>query len=91
MTGILFLAKLKVIDKNTEKHINMYLNNWIRVPGILYCLTLIHIGYLNGLLEVSRSILIITQFFAFVNAVYFAQRVTFNFGTKYKLSSNLTN
>ena len=82
---LLFLYKMKKIDKMTEKHINVYLNNWIRLPGVIYCSALMNYGYMNGFIEISRPLYLIGQFLTVFNAIYFAQRVTLNY------SSNMNN
>lgn len=78
---LLFLYKIKKINKMTEKHINVYLNNWIRLPGIIYCSALMNYGYMKYVIEISRPLYFIGQFFTVFNAIYFAQRVTLNYGS----------
>ena len=65
----------------TEKHINVYLNNWIRLPGIIYSSAIMNYGYMNGHINISLSLYFIGQFFTVFNAIYFAQRVTLNYGS----------
>lgn len=77
---LLFLYKVNKIKKTTEKKYNVYLNNWIRVPGILYTSSLIHIGYINNYIDVEPILIIIIQLAILWNALYFAQRVTLNYG-----------
>ena len=77
---LLFMVKINMVQKKTEKHVNMYLNNWVRLPGILYCVSLIHIVYLMNLIKINPIILILSQFLSVLNAIYFAQRVTLNYG-----------
>ena len=81
---LLFLYKMKKIDKLTEKHINVYLNNWIRLPGIIYCSAIMNYGYMKNLINISQSLYLIGQFFTVFNAIYFAQRVTLNYGSYIK-------
>jgi len=78
---LLFLYKMKKIDKMTEKHINVYLNNWIRLPGIIYSASLMNYGYMSELINISQHLYLIGQFLTVFNAIYFAQRVTLNYGT----------
>jgi len=77
---LLFLTKLKKINRNTEKYYNVYLNNWLRSPGILYCALLLHLGYINRQLDASMFVIYMSIFTIVFNAIYFAERVTINYG-----------
>lgn len=78
----LSLNKYGMISRMTEKRVNTFQNNWIRSPGIVVGT---FIGYMNNLyrggeLGHSTSIVIMLFIFNFVNCVYFAERVTKNYG-----------
>ena len=77
---LLFLTKLKIINRNTEKYYNVYLNNWLRSPGIMYCALLLHIGYITRKIDASPSVIYMSIFAIVFNAIYFAERVTINYG-----------
>jgi hypothetical protein len=78
---LLFLVKIGKIKKITEKNINVYLNNWIRCPGILYTCSLIHSAYIQNIIVPIAYIYYLSQFFVIYNSIYFAQRVTLNYGS----------
>lgn len=74
--------KYGLIKRITEKRVNVFQNNWIRCPGII---TACFIGYLNYIYrgnELKHNILLIFLLlvFNFTNCVYFAERVTKNYG-----------
>jgi len=77
---LLFLYKLNKIKKITEKKYNVYLNMWVRVPGILYTSSLIHIGFITNKIDVNPILILIIQLSVLWNALYFAQRVAINYG-----------
>ena len=81
---LLFLYKIGKFKKGDEKKINVFLNNWIRLPGLLYNISLMHISYSTGYINVPSFIYYLSQFFTALNAIYFAQRVTLNFGSYLK-------
>lgn len=83
---LLFLYKLGYVNKITEKKVNVILNNWIRLPGILYSCYLMHIGFTLNLIKSYFVLYYIAQIVTLFNAVYFAQRVTLNCG--YYLKNN---
>lgn len=84
---LLFLTKMKKINRITEKYYNVYLNNWLRSPAILYCASLLHIGYMNNKIDAPFSIIYLSIFSIIFNAIYFAERVTLNYGiTSCKIS-----
>lgn len=78
----LTLYRYGLINKMTEKRFNTFQNNWLRSPGIIVgCF----IGYLNHIyryneLQHNNIILILLLIFNFGNCVYFAERVTKNYG-----------
>ena len=77
---LLFLVKQNMIEKITEKRINVFLNNWIRAPGILYSNAVTNIGFMSNLLNMNPLVYGISQVLVIINAIYFAQRVTINYG-----------
>lgn len=77
---LLFLCKIGNFKKKDEKKINVFLNNWIRSPGLLYSITLMHISYISYYIIVPTIIYYLSLFFTAFNAIYFAQRVTLNYG-----------
>jgi hypothetical protein len=78
---LLFLVKRGKIKKITEKNINVYLNNWIRNPCIIYTCSLNHSAYIQNIIYTPSYIYYISQFFILFNAIYFTQRVTLNYGS----------
>lgn len=81
---LLFLCKIGRIEKITEKKINVILNNWIRLPGILYTSYVMHFGYTLKLVNLHYILYYIGQIFTLLNGIYFAQRVTLNYGSYLK-------
>lgn len=81
---LLALTKYGIINRMREKKINTFLNNWIRAPGILHACSL---GIVNMAIVESPPffnfwiglLLVILNFY---NAVYFAERVTLNYGKR---------
>ena len=77
---LLFLVKINLFDKLTEKNVNVFLNNWIRCPGILYSVSATNVGYMIGYIDMHPLLYIISQFLVIFNAIFFAERVTLNYG-----------
>lgn len=77
---LLAMKKYGLIHKKTEKYINVYLNMWIRLPGILYGCFIgwFEIMYNDNNYNILLSLLIIILN-AF-NSIYFATRVVKNYG-----------
>lgn len=78
--SLLFLDKIGVIDRQTEKKINMYLNNWIRSPGILLNCYIGYVNFIYGKFKYGLPIMLSIFILNMWNAIYFAQRVTYNCG-----------
>ena len=73
--SLLFLTKYNYITKKSEKHINTFLNVYIRSPGIL--LTLGNILY-N--VKEKNTMLFMNGFFIFFNSQYYTRDVCINYG-----------
>lgn len=77
---LLFLVKLNMVDKITEKKINVFLNNWIRSPGILYSCAVMHYGYMTNKVILLPYVYYLSQILVATNAIYFAEKVSINYG-----------
>jgi len=82
---LLFLYKNRFIKKETQQRYNIFLNSWIRCPGIIMNCTFI----LQYLCLFSRSFYevfygMITFFILFWNGVYFQNIVLKSFFSKFK-------
>lgn len=78
--GLLFLDKLGYISRKTEKNANVYLNNWMRAPGIIFNCFTGYMNYIYTLMNYSQFVLITIFFLNMWNAIYFSERVTYNLG-----------
>uniref|UniRef100_A0A6C0E6Z5 TLC domain-containing protein n=1 Tax=viral metagenome TaxID=1070528 RepID=A0A6C0E6Z5_9ZZZZ len=95
---LLALVKHEKIHPNTEKIINVYLNNWIRSPGLLISnyVSLLIIGYnldkftvpaiippfIPGHYVIDNILLLLIPIALYWNSQYFNQRVLLNFSQK---------
>jgi broad specificity phosphatase PhoE len=75
---LLFLVKVKYINKMTEKKWNRILNMWVRCPGIVTFLPFAFTAMMEGRTSVPYPILAAQGILNFINGVYFADRVTAN-------------
>jgi hypothetical protein len=76
---LLALVKYKLMDSITEKGINVYLNMWIRLPGILFTCFVTYINIIIG----NTDNVLVACWIVFLNAfngIYFATRVVKNYG-----------
>uniref|UniRef100_A0A6C0ACK4 TLC domain-containing protein n=1 Tax=viral metagenome TaxID=1070528 RepID=A0A6C0ACK4_9ZZZZ len=76
----LTLNKYGLMSRFVEKRINVFQNNWIRSPGIL---TGCVIGYINFVTNKSNHnpiVMFLLLLFNAGNCIYFAERVTINYG-----------
>lgn len=80
------LNKWKMNPRLEEKKLNTFLNNWIRAPGILHACSL---GLINIAITCQTEftyykffIGILLVILNYYNAVYFAERVTLNYGKR---------
>lgn len=81
--AMLALAKYGIIDRLTQKKICVKLNMYIRMPGALFGLGLMHamvIGGDNDISMMKMAIWYITGMLTAVNTVFFAERVAVNYG-----------
>jgi len=83
---LLALNKYQIIDRMTEKKINVDLNMWIRMPGILYSCFLGWVCYVYSAHNFSEFLILLTAFLDFFNCIYFASRVAQNYG--YSIGKN---
>jgi hypothetical protein len=95
---LLALVKHNKISPNTEKCINVYLNNWIRSPGLLISnyIALLVIGhnldkftipsiiphFIPGYYIIDTVMLMLIPIALYWNAQYFNQRVLLNYSQK---------
>ena len=95
---LLALVKHKIITPFTEKTINVYLNNWIRAPGIIistYVAVLLMVRYrtpfdiphiipefIPGHIWIDSFLALLIPIALYWNAQYFNQRVLINFGQR---------
>jgi hypothetical protein len=78
---LLYLTKKKIIYRITEKRINVNLNMWIRVPGILYGNFLSYfIMDFNKVNFFNKLIFLLIIFLNIFNSIYFAISVVKNYG-----------
>ena len=82
---LLYFNKLNLIDKLTEKRINVYLNMCIRLPGLLWGLIISYICVIYKELNDDISsfkicALFITNILNCINAIFFSIRVVQNYG-----------
>ena len=85
---LLFLVKINLFEKLSEKKINVFLNNWIRCPGILYSVSVANVGYMMGYIDMHPLIYLMSQILVIFNAIFFAERVTLNYGYYLDLSED---
>lgn len=76
---LLALVKYKLMDSITEKGINVYLNMWIRLPGILFTCFVTYVNIIMGNADNVLTACCIVFLNAF-NGIYFATRVVKNYG-----------
>lgn len=83
---MLALNKYGLLNRITEKRINVSLNMWIRLPGIL---SICVIGYVNEVVGTTQNlpyrmpgIIYLMILFNAGNAIFFASRVAENYGRK---------
>lgn len=84
---LLALCKYKIIDNLTEKKINCKLNMYCRLPGILSGCTIAYsaMNYNIESLDAPSIIASMTCILIMtINSIFFAERVVFNYGNKYK-------
>jgi hypothetical protein len=88
---LLTLNKYGIINKITEKKINVYLNMCIRLPGILFGTFASYICLLYNLDKnmtfIQSLVLTIINLLNTLNVLYFAIRVVQNYGTYIEYSS----
>lgn len=77
---LLAMKKYGTIHTLTEKWINVYLNMWIRLPGILYCCAVSYINYRIDPHEFNPLVTYLLVFLNGFNAIYFATVVVQNYG-----------
>jgi hypothetical protein len=78
---LLTLTKYNIIYRLTEKKINVELNMWIRLPGILFgCFTSYMCILYNNTLNYNIYLSILVIFLNMYNSIYFATLVVKNYG-----------
>lgn len=85
---LLTLTKLNRIESLFEKEINSYLNSYIRMPGLIWCIFLLYNININlhDLNSTSYNLMMfdtLTVFIAitmYINAVYYTRLVCVNYG-----------
>lgn len=77
---LLAMTKYNVLGKMVEKRINVDLNMWIRLPGILYACFVGWIGIIYSKSEYNMIVVLLLIFLNYFNSVYFASRVVQNYG-----------
>ena len=91
---LLYLTKKNIIERITEKRINVNLNMWIRVPGILYgnFLSYFLIDF-DNISFLNKFTIILLLFLNIFNSLYFAIEVVKNYGENLKKDTekNITN
>jgi len=91
---LLYLTKKNIIERITEKRINVNLNMWIRVPGILYgnFLSYFLLDF-NSISSFNKFTIILLLFLNIFNSIYFAIEVVKNYGENLKndTEKNITN
>ena len=80
---LLGLVKIGAIQKNTEKRINVLLNTWLRVPGMLFTSTLLYQALMTGNVKAPVWFVLIQLSLAPYNALYFNKQAIENY-TKHK-------
>lgn len=75
---LLGLVKTGVIAKNTEKRANVFLNTWIRAPGMLFTSTLLYQSYMTGNVKAPTWSILIQLVLAPFNAIYFNKQAIEN-------------
>lgn len=76
---LLSLTRYGYLDKLVEKKINMYLNMWIRMPGILSSVMITYLIYIYKGLEYNLIIAGIANLLNMINCIYFATVVVSNY------------
>jgi hypothetical protein len=77
---LLTLVKMNKLHTLYQKMINNYINNWIRVPGILYGATCIYINWHLANIPTNLPVMFFIMFILYGNALYFGNRVAINYG-----------
>eukprot|EP00759_Apiculatamorpha_spiralis_P014080 PhF_6_TR20815/c0_g1_i2/m.29946 len=72
---LLTLVKTKVIHSLTEKKLNVYLNLWLRAPGLISVLVLNYIGFLYSDHNIPAIPCIGGGMLVLFNAQYYSERV----------------
>jgi hypothetical protein len=79
----LLLVKMEKMESITQKAISVYINTWIRAPGILYGCVIIWIYYRIGYLDyIHPFFLLFNLMMSYWNGLYYNMRVTYNYGMK---------
>lgn len=66
------------LSKKTEKKINMFLNMWLRAPGLMYAIFLLYLQYLMDRVSIYCAMPVIIALFW--NAQYFSMIVAMSYG-----------
>jgi hypothetical protein len=87
---LLYFNKLNLIDKLTEKRINVYLNMCIRLPGLLFGFFISYICIIykelnDNISSFQIGILFLLNILNCINAIFFAIRVVQNYGIHLKI------
>jgi len=82
---LLYFNKLNLIEKLTEKRINVYLNMCIRLPGLLWGFIISYVCVIykdlnNDISTFKIVALFIINILNCINAIYFSIRVVQNYG-----------
>ena len=85
---LLALNKYGLVDRMTEKKINVFLNMWIRLPGILYGCFSGWICYLYNGTTYNILLYILIIFLNLYNSIYFAELVVKNYGEHLQKNKN---
>jgi hypothetical protein len=73
--ALLTLVKTGVIHSMTEKRINVYLNMWVRGPGLIAVVVLNYVGYLYSDHTIPRWPCLIGGLLVMFNGQYYSERV----------------
>lgn len=76
---LLLLVNLRLIKKETEKLLNVYIHVWIRSPYIMFCMG---IWYTNFVTEASSKLIGIGFMICYWNSQYFMHDTLSNYYTK---------
>ena len=81
--GLLFLTKINLMARCTEKKINTYLNQYLRVPGLVIGVGRmwdLYIKHVNVISTVEKVAALFIMFTIMMNALYFSKLVCENYG-----------